>query len=127
MSFPFDPQQGLIIVRAELWGPTGSVVLRFALDTGATSTVINIGLLVAVGYDPALAPERIQITTGSGVEFVPRVTVDRLSALGQEQSGFPALGHTLPPSAGVDGLLGLDFFRGQSLTLDFRTGQITLG
>jgi hypothetical protein len=126
MSFPFDPQQGLIIVRAELWGPTGSVVLRLALDTGATSTVINIGLLVAVGYDPALAPDRIQITTGSGVEFVPRVPVDRLAALGQERSSFPTLGHTLPPSAGVDGLLGLDFFRGQSLILDFRIGQITL-
>jgi hypothetical protein len=63
MSFPFDPQQGLIIVQAELWGPTGSVILRLALDTGATSTVVNVGLLVAVGYDPALIPERIQITT----------------------------------------------------------------
>ena len=28
--------------------------------------------------------------------------------------------------AAVDGLLGLDFFRGQSLTVDFRTGQVTL-
>ena len=36
MSVPFDPQQGLIIVRAELWGPNGSGVLRLALDTGAT-------------------------------------------------------------------------------------------
>jgi hypothetical protein len=37
---------------------------------------------------------------------------------------FPVLGHTLPPSAGVDGLLGLDFLRGQSLTLDFRSGHL---
>src|SRR5438874_2365008 len=126
MSFPFDPHQGLIIVHAELWGPTSSAILRLALDTGATSTVVNVGLLVAVGYDPALAPDRIQITTGSGVEFVPRVMVNRIMALGQERTGFPVLGHTLPPSAGVDGLLGLDCFRGQSLTLDFRTGQVTL-
>ncbi len=34
--------------------------------------------------------------------------------------------HTLPPSATVDGLLGLDFFRGHQLTVDFQTGQITL-
>jgi predicted aspartyl protease len=127
MKFPFDPQQGLIIVRTEIWGPIGSMVLRLALDTGATSTVVNVGLLVAIGYDPALVPDRIQITTGSGVEFVPRVMVDRIAALGQEQTSFPILGHTLPPSAGVDGLLGLDFFRGQSLTLDFRTGQVRLG
>jgi hypothetical protein len=32
MSFPFDPEQGLVIVRAELWGPAGSAVLRLAID-----------------------------------------------------------------------------------------------
>jgi len=97
-----------------------------ALDTGATATVVNIAMLVAVGYDPALAPTRVQVTTGSGVEYAPRVTLSRILALGQERVDFPVLGHTLPPSAGVDGLLGLDFLRGQSLTVDFRTGHVTL-
>ena len=53
-------------------------------------------------------------------------TLAKISALGQDRIDFPVLAHTLPPGAGVDGLLGLDFFRGQFLTLDFRTGQITL-
>ncbi len=127
MSFSFDPQRGLIIVQAELWGPAGSAVLRLALDTGATLTLVNVGLLVAVGYDPALMPERVQVTTGSGVEFVPRVTLDKIVGLGQARERFPVLGHTLPPSAGVDGLLGLDFFRGRLLTLDFRAGEASLG
>jgi predicted aspartyl protease len=126
MSFSFDSQQGLVIVRAELWGPAGSAVLQLALDTGATGTLVNVGLLVAVGYDPALPPDRVQVTTGSGVEFVPRITLDQIRSLGQDRFDFPVLGHTLPPSAGVDGLLGLDFLRGQSLTLDFRVGQVTL-
>ena len=97
-------------MSAELWGPAGSAVLRLALDTGATSTVISVALLVAVGYDPALVSECVQITTGSGVEFVPRVTLDKIVTLGQERMGFPVLGHTLPPSAGVDGLLGWTSF-----------------
>ena len=80
MSFSFDAQEGLIIVRTELWGPTGSVVLRLALDTGATGTVVNVGLLVAIGHDPALLPDRIQVTTGSGVEFAPRVTLSKIAA-----------------------------------------------
>ena len=126
MSFPFDPQQGLIIVPVELWGPSGSAILRLALDTGATGTMVNTGMLVALGYDPALIPDRVQITTGSGVEFVPRILLDRIMALGQESIEFPVLSHTLPPSAGIDGLLGLDFFRGLSLTIDFRTGQVAL-
>lgn len=126
MSFFFDPQQGLIFVSAELWGPNGSAVLRLALDTGATFTVVNIGMLVALGYDPALITDRIQVTTGSGVEFVPRVTLDRIMALGQKRAEFPVLGHTLPPSTGVDGLLGLDYFRGWSLNIDFRAGKVAL-
>jgi predicted aspartyl protease len=126
VSFSFDPVQGLILVRAEMWGPDGSAVLRLALDTGATGTLVNVAMLVAIGYDPALASDRLQVTTGSGVEFAPRVVLDRAVALGQKRTGFPVLAHTLPPSAGVDGLLGLDFFRGQSLTIDFRRGEVTL-
>lgn len=84
-------------------------------------------MLVAVGCDLALVAERVQVTTGSGVEFAPRVAVNRIAALGQERDAFPVLAHTLPPSAGVDGLLGLDFFRGRLLTLDFRSGTISLG
>jgi hypothetical protein len=36
------------------------------------------------------------------------------------------LGHTLPPSAGIDGLLGLDFLRGQRVNIDLREGILTV-
>jgi len=126
MSFSFDATQGLVIVRAELEGPSGSAILRLALDTGATGTLINAGILVSVGYDPALAPDRIQVTTGSGIEFAPRVVVNKITILGQTRANWAVLCHTLPPSAGVDGLLGLDFVRGQVLQIDFRQGRIEL-
>jgi hypothetical protein len=70
-------------------------------------------MLVAIGCDPSLAADQVQVTTGSDVEFAPRIELKRLTALGQERFGFPVLGHTLPPSAVVDGLLGLDFRTGQ--------------
>lgn len=83
-------------------------------------------MLLAIGCDPALTPERVQVTTGSGVEFPTRVVLQKISALGLQRPGFPVPGHTLPPSAGVDGLLGLDFFRGLNLAIDFRTGRLSL-
>ena len=116
----------MLVVRTELFGPLGSVQLRLALDTGASGTLINVGLLVALGYDPALAPNRVQVTTGSGVEYVPRLEVSRLQALGQERTAFPVLAHTLPPSASIDGLLGLDFLRGRVLEIDFVQGRVSL-
>ena len=100
MTFAFDPQRGLVIVSAELTGPSGSGVLRLALDTGATTTSVNVAMLMAVGYDSAVTTDRVQVTTGSGVEFAPRIEVQKLTAIGLERNGLPVLGHTLPPLAG---------------------------
>ena len=126
MTFAFDPRQGLVVLSAELFGPSGSGVLRLALDTGATATLVNAGHLLAVGYDPVLSPDRVQVTTGSGVEYVPRVEVSQLRVLGRQRVAFPVLSHTLPHSAGIDGLLGLDFLRGHRLNIDFRHGRLSL-
>ncbi|MBI3969887.1 MAG: retropepsin-like domain-containing protein [Chloroflexi bacterium] len=109
-----------------MWGPAGRGVVRLALDTGATRTVVGWSSLVPLGYDPAATQERVQITTGSGVEYAPKITIGQMAALGQTRQGFPVLCHTMPPSATVDGVLGLDFFQGTRLVTDFREGVVTL-
>ena len=126
MSFAFNPHQGLVVVQAEIWGLSGSGVLLLAFDTGATITLLNQSRLMQLGYDPAVAPNRFQVSTASGIEFASRLTVSKIAALGHEQADFPVLCHTLPASLRVDGLLGLDFFRGQCLRIDFHAGQIEL-
>jgi aspartyl protease family protein len=126
MNFGFDGQQGLILVDVRVDGPVGSRYMRLALDTGATSTLINVDRLVALGYNPSTATDRSRIITGSGVESVARISVDRMAALGKERTGFVVVAHTLPATAGVDGLLGLDFLRERQLCLDFGKGQIEL-
>jgi hypothetical protein len=102
------------------------VVVRLALDTGATRTLINWDPIVFIGYDPAGIGPRVEVTTGSGVEFVPEVRVQRVQALQHVRPDFPVLCHTLPPSATVDGVLGLDFMRGLRLIVDFRGATVSL-
>lgn len=126
MSFTFNPYHGLIVVGAQLHGPSSSISLRLALDTGASTTLVGIAPLVTAGYDPALMGDRVQVTTPAGLEFLPRLTIERLSSLGCDRADLAVLGHSLPLRAGVDGLLGLDFLRGQRLSIDFREGAITL-
>lgn len=72
MTTAFSPHGGLIIVTARLWGPAGDAYVRLALDTGATSTLIRPAHLVYLGYDPGKVARRVRMTTGSGVEYVPR-------------------------------------------------------
>ncbi len=88
--------------------------------------MVNWDVLVLLGYDPAVVPDRVQVTTGSGVEFVPLIVTQKVEALGRERGAFPVLCHTLPPSATVDGVLGLDYLRGQRLIVDLRQGIVTL-
>lgn len=125
MKFTFDPTQGLVVIPAQLYGFHADTIVRLALDTGATGSMINWDVAVLLGYDPASAEERIQVTTGSGVEFAPRILIKKVEVSGRFLENFPILCHTLPPSATVDGLLGLDFFRGVRLVVDLKVGIVS--
>jgi len=124
MKIRFDATQGLIVIPTRLYGSQGDTIVRLALDTGATGSMINWDVAVLLGYDPASVKERIQITTSSGVEFAPRIAIKKVQIMGRSLENFLMLCHTLPPSATVDGLLGLDFFRGERLILDLRAGIV---
>ena len=56
MNESFNRKRGLVIVPVELFGPSGSAVVRLALDTGASRTLVNVAFLVNIGYDPSLEP-----------------------------------------------------------------------
>lgn len=96
MKIQFDSNQGLIIIPARLYGSQGDAIIHLALDTGATSSMINWDIAELLGYDPASVKERIQITTGSGVEFAPRIVIQQIKAIGRSIENFPMLCHTLP-------------------------------
>ena len=117
----------MIRVRVRIEGPTGRTNLICALDTGATQSLIGVAPLVYVGYDPSIEPQRMEMTTGSGVVYVPLVRLNRLTALGETKTDFTVMGHTLPPTAHIDGLIGLDFLRDHQLNIDFLNGEVSLG
>jgi hypothetical protein len=125
-SFAFKPGTGLILVQAEATGPFGTLMLWLVLDTGATRSLINLPVLQSLGFDPARSGTTATMATGSAVQVVPLVALTRLGALGRNRFGIPVLAHSLPVQSNVDGLLGLDFFQGEVLTIDFRAGHVIL-
>jgi predicted aspartyl protease len=126
VSTHFNGRNGLIIVTAHVWGPNGDIYMTLALDTGATTTLLDRETLRELGYQVDIPEHTIHLITCSGVEFVPAVTLARISALGKERTSALVAAHTLPSSTPVDGLLGLDFLLESNLEIDFRSGKITL-
>jgi predicted aspartyl protease len=126
VSHPFDARSGPILVDAEVTGPVRSMTVTLILDTGATTSLLKDSVLIALGFDLSIVTDRVQMTTGSAVAGVPRVTLTRLTAIGQHRIGLPVLAYNLHASVSVSGLLGLDFFRGQALTIDFRAGDLSI-
>ena len=114
------------MLEAEISGPSGKVAATLVLDTGATTTTLNVRLLRSIGHEPGESTDLVTMTTGSGSATAPRLTVNRLTTLGRHAIGLRVLAHDLPTQAAVDGLLGLDFFRHHTLTIDFQAGQIEI-
>ncbi|HSK70580.1 MAG TPA: retropepsin-like aspartic protease [Pyrinomonadaceae bacterium] len=131
MKFSFNGEYGLIYITAKIYrrkknGEFKDLILNLALDTGASATVISRKRLMTIGYDLERAEDEAYITTGSGLITIPKIRIEKLSALGKEKNDFLINAHDLPPTASVDGVLGLDFVRGYVLKIDFRKGEIEL-
>jgi hypothetical protein len=126
VSDSFDPRLPAILVEADLVGPRRTVHLTLSLDTGASITVIRPRYLVAAGYQLATSGRSGRIRSATGGGLAPFVDVSAISCFGKVRRRLSVLAHDLPPVVTCDGLLGLDFFRGYVLNLDFIRGRIAL-
>jgi len=127
VSWTFDPSSGLIRVTVRLWRGPKSLIFEFALDTGATGTVIQPVALELLGYDLTLPVRHTRLSTGSATGTAGLWVVERVQSLGHETLGLTVVGHTLPDELAVDGLLGLDYFRGPNrLEIDFGPGTLEI-
>ena len=126
MTTYFNPAENHIAVLARLFGPKGDSTARLVLDTGASRTLVNRDIVERLGYSLSADLPTARVATGSRIENMPMLVVSRIAALGRDLTNLEVLCHNLPAGTTIDGLLGLDFFRNQRLTIDFREGLITL-
>lgn len=126
MSTSFDPTTRNVLITTFLFGPRTGHEFNFIIDTGATQTCVRPDILRALGcnLDRPVSHVRVRSATGGG--RFPVYLVPRIVALGHTRTDFPIAAQELPVSVAADGLLGLDFFRGHILKLDFARGRASL-
>jgi hypothetical protein len=125
MTYRFAPNASFIAVEAVLVGPTNFCQTILALDTGATQTGIDEGLLKMLGFDASMAIRSGSTATAGGVVKMVEYRLPAFSALGIDFYDFEVCAADFSASS-FDGVLGLDFYRNRVLTIDFQLGTIDL-
>ena len=95
-----------------------------ALDTGASTTMIPPEVATDLGYD--LSNPNEQMITASGIVLTKRITVRKLTAIGETVENIDVVCHDLPEGSIIEGLLGLNFLRYFDVNILFSTGTIEL-
>jgi predicted aspartyl protease len=96
-TFPLDINSGSIPVWVNMQGPLGTKVLRMAVDTGASLTIIPVETALAIGCDPMMSRHRIEFITPSGMEYAPLITIPVVKAFGFKLKNIEVFCHNLPP------------------------------
>ncbi len=125
-NYPLLFEAGLLLVYVRLSGPKGSRLIRLAVDTGATATLIPPKAALAIGINPARSTTFRETLTASGKELIPLVVIPRMQVFDTTLRRVTLACHELPSESPIDGLLGLDILTRLHAVIDLRTSSIHL-
>lgn len=121
----FDPHENLIYLLATIYGPKGSRRAHFALDTGATTTLVSSEFIHTLGYRTDTA-KKVRIIMGGGEEYAPLGKIDKIRVANQRVENLSVTCFNLPQETGLDGLLGLNFLRHFDTEINYSNSTLAL-
>lgn len=122
----FNKKLPLVIVPVSIKIGGAIFDFNFAIDTGASISLIDYDLLQAIGFTKANNNRTIQTMTASKRETAYEFLIPNLQAIGLIRRNFKIISRKLPVGLGIDGLLGVNFFKDKNLNIDFKKGEVSL-
>ena len=122
----FDRKQPLVVVPVSVKVDGELRMFYFAVDTGATITLVSDDAMKRMGYTQANSVRTTHTLTASKPETVHEYSLDNIMAIGLIRRNFKVISRALPVGLGIDGLLGLNFFKHKELTIDFKLSEIRI-
>jgi len=122
----FNKNLPLVIVPVSIKLDTIVFDFNFAIDTGASISLINMDVLHALGFQKEHAIRTIQTMTASRQETAYEFELSNIKAIGLIRRNFRVISRSLPSGLGIDGLLGLNFFRNKELVINFKSSEVRL-
>ena len=125
-KFPIDLKSNVILVDGVFANNHSVRRIKMVLDTGASITSIPYDIALSLGIDPTHAKRRIEIVTASTMEYVPIITIPKVSFLDCSVDNLDVICINLPHNTRASGLLGLNALCHFDVFLKFRSRSLEI-
>ncbi len=121
--FTRETEDDLIIVTVRI----GNSILDLVLDTGASHTFINFGVLIKEGYRVGDTKGLVPVETANGIIYANRYEIRKIAGLGIVKENFEVTSYIFDdPETNYQGVLGLDFLDKIKFCIDLEQNEINL-
>ena len=122
-SFKRDTEDDLIIVQVQI----GNSLVDLVLDTGASHTFIDFGILIKEGFRLNDTKGLVPVETANGIIIANRFDVQTINGLGIEKKIFEVTSYLFDdPVSDFKGVIGLDFLENTECCINFKKSLITI-
>ena len=122
-TFERPTDNDLIIVSAQL----DNSLVDFVLDTGASHTFVDFGVLVKEGYRKSETKGIVPIETANGIILANLYIVAKIAALGITKINFEVTSYLFDePENNYKGVIGLDFLTEKEFCINLKKGLVTI-
>ena len=122
-TFERPTADDLIIVSAQL----DNSLTDFILDTGASHTFVEFGVLIKEGYRKSDTQGVVPIETANGIILANLYIISKITALGISKTDFEVTSYLFDePESNYKGVIGLDFLSEKEFCIDLKKGTVTM-
>lgn len=122
-SFIRETEDDLIQITAII----GQTLSQIILDTGASHTFIDFGILIQEGYRLNDSLGLVTVETANGIIYANRFIIPTFKALGITKTNFEITSYLFDdPENNYKGVIGLDFLRDSEFCIDLKKQTIKI-
>jgi hypothetical protein len=122
-TFKRQTADDLIVIVAQI----GQSLVDLVLDTGASHTFIDFGILIKEGYRLSDSQGLVPVETANGIIYANVFSVPVISSLGILKSDFEITSYLFDDLQNdFKGVLGLDFFDNTEFCISLKVNTLTI-
>ena len=122
-SFERETEDDLIVIPVKI----GNSLAELVLDTGASHTFIDFGILVKEGYRLNDTNGIVAVETANGIIYANKFLIGTINGLGISKTNFEVTSYIFDnPESNFKGVIGLDFIGENEICINFKENKLTV-